>query len=100
MEQIKRKLWLAANDIRVVKWLMDASFVAHPDVKSRTGAMFTFRQGDVEETKVEYAEQHGSRIGRSLWRCHNDSMDPSVHGSTGYLISKNILCQDKKAQFY
>jgi hypothetical protein len=32
-------LTLSADDLRVVKWYVDASFAVHPDFKSHTGAM-------------------------------------------------------------
>jgi hypothetical protein len=37
----EENLTLSADNLRVVKWYVDASFVVHPDFKSHTGAMMT-----------------------------------------------------------
>jgi hypothetical protein len=37
----EENLTLSAEDLRVVKWYVDASFAVHPDFKSHTGAMMT-----------------------------------------------------------
>ena len=34
-------LTLSADDLRVIKWFIDASFAVHPDFKSHTGAVMT-----------------------------------------------------------
>jgi hypothetical protein len=38
-------LTLAADDMQVVKWYVDAGFAVHPDFKSHTGATMTFGKG-------------------------------------------------------
>ena len=38
-------LRLAADDLHVVKWYVDASFAVHPDFKSHTGATMTYGKG-------------------------------------------------------
>jgi hypothetical protein len=38
-------LTLAADDMQVVKWYVDASFAVHPDFKSHTRATMTFGKG-------------------------------------------------------
>ena len=40
----KKYLKLSADDLKVVKWYMDASFAVHPDFKSHTGAIITTGQ--------------------------------------------------------
>ena len=39
------KLKLRADDLKVIKWFVDASFAVHPDFKSHTGAVMTFGKG-------------------------------------------------------
>jgi hypothetical protein len=41
----EENLTLSADDLRVVKWYVDASFGVHPDFKSHTGAMMTLGKG-------------------------------------------------------
>ena len=39
---------LAADDLRVVKWYVDASFAVHPDFMSHTGGVMTFGDGAIQ----------------------------------------------------
>jgi hypothetical protein len=41
-------LTLSADDQRVVKWYVDASFAVHPDFKSHTSAMMTLGKGAMQ----------------------------------------------------
>ena len=41
-------LTLGAEDLRVIKWYVDAAFAVHPDFKSHTGGAMTFGQGAVQ----------------------------------------------------
>ena len=41
----KKYLTLSADDLRVIKWYVDASFAVHPDFKSHTGAVMTMGNG-------------------------------------------------------
>ena len=97
----EKKLRLAANDIRVVKCFVDASFAVHPDFKSHTGAVMTFGQGAVQamlkkqklntrsstEAELVGADDAATMI---LWT--EAFMDVQ-----GYLLSKHILYQDNKS---
>jgi hypothetical protein len=38
----------SANDLRVVKWYMDASFAVHQDFKSHTGAVMMLGKGAMQ----------------------------------------------------
>ena len=44
----KKYLTLSADDLRVVKWYVDASFAVHPDFKIHTGAIMTMGQGSMQ----------------------------------------------------
>jgi hypothetical protein len=41
-------LTLSADDLRVVKWYVDASFAVHPDFKSHTGTMMMLGKGAMQ----------------------------------------------------
>jgi hypothetical protein len=41
-------LTLSANDLRVVKWYVEASFAVHPDFKSHTGAVMILGKGAMQ----------------------------------------------------
>jgi Reverse transcriptase (RNA-dependent DNA polymerase) len=45
-------LTLEADDMRVVKWWIDASFAVHPDIKSHTGGVMTLGKGAVYGTST------------------------------------------------
>jgi hypothetical protein len=44
----EENLTLIADDLRVVKWYVDASFAVHPDFKSHTGAMTMLEKGAMQ----------------------------------------------------
>ena len=37
-------LTLSADNLHIIKWFVDASFAAHPDFRSHTGAVVTYRE--------------------------------------------------------
>ena len=46
----KLHLTLSADDLKIVKWYVDAAFAVHPDFKSHTGAAMTYGNGAVQST--------------------------------------------------
>jgi hypothetical protein len=44
----EENLTLSADNLRVVKWYVDASFAVHPDFKSHTGAVMTLGKGAIQ----------------------------------------------------
>jgi hypothetical protein len=62
-------LTLSADDLRVVKWYVGASFAVHPDFKSHTRAVMILGKGAMQliarKQKSERAEQYGRQIGHS-----------------------------------
>ena len=38
---------MKADNLQVVKWYVDASFVVHPDYRSHTGAVMTLGEGSI-----------------------------------------------------
>jgi hypothetical protein len=78
-------LTLSADDLRVVKWYVDASFAVHPDFKSHTGAVMMLGKGAMQSITRKpkmNAKQHGRQIGRSRQRRHNDFVDKAILGGT------------------
>ena len=41
-------LTLSVEDLRVVKWYVNAAFAVHPDFRNHTGALMTLRKGSVQ----------------------------------------------------
>ena len=56
-----KKLILSANDIRCIKWYVDASFAVHPDYKSHTDATMSFADGEWVGLTLEYQRTIGSK---------------------------------------
>jgi hypothetical protein len=95
------KLTLAADNLRSIKWYVDASFAVHPDFKSHTGGTMTFGRGAVisksqkqklntrssTEAELVGADDVASPI---LWTKH-------FMEAQGYPIQENILYQDNKS---
>jgi hypothetical protein len=76
-------LTLSADDLRVVKWYVDASFAVHPDFESHTSTMMTLGKGaNREKAKNECAKQHRRGTSCSRRRSHNDFVDGTILGST------------------
>ena len=46
----KKGLTLKIDDVRVVKWYVDASFAVHPDFRSHTGGVMTMGKGAIQST--------------------------------------------------
>ena len=44
----EKVLTLGAENLTVIKWLIDASFAVHPDFKSHTGAVMTMGRGAIQ----------------------------------------------------
>lgn len=97
----EKKLRLGAENLRVVKWYVDASFAVHPDFRSHTGAAMTFGQGAVQgiskkqklntrsstEAELVGADDAATMI---LWTV-------AFMDEQGYTLEKNILFQDNKS---
>ena len=96
-----KTLKLGADNLRVVKWFVDASFAVHPDYRSHTGAVMTFGKGSVmgmsrkqklntrssTEAELVGADDAATMI---LWT-------GMFMKEQGYELEKNILFQDNKS---
>ena len=95
------KLTLSAENLRSIKWYVDASFAVHPDFRSQTGGTMTFGKGAVQllskkqklntrsstEAELVGADDVATQI---LWTKH-------FMEAQGYTIEDNILHQDNKS---
>ena len=94
-------LTLSADNLRVIKWYIDASFATHPDFKSHTGATMTMGSGAMQiMTRKQKLNSRSSTeaeligvddaITQVLWT-------KLFMEAQGYPIEKNILYQDNKS---
>ena len=92
---------MSADDLRVIKWYVDASFATHPDFKSHTGAVMTMGSGAMQVlTRKQKLNSRSSTeaeligvddaITQVLWT-------KLFMEAQGYPIEKNILYQDNKS---
>ena len=105
MQYVKRTidevLTLSADDLHVIKWFVDASFVVHPDFRSHTGAVMTYGEGALQtlstkqklntrsscESKLVGVDDAATKI---LWT-------KQFMEAQGYRIDRNVLYQDNKS---
>ena len=97
----KRCLRVSIDDIRVLKWYVDASFAVHPDFKSHTGASMIWGQGSVANMSRKQKLNT-----RSSTEAELVAVDDAVTmilwtklflEEQGYSIEKNVLYQDNKS---
>ncbi|MGA0888342.1 MAG: Ty1/Copia family ribonuclease HI [bacterium] len=97
----KLHLTLSIDDLRVLKWYVDAAFAVHPDFKSHSGLVMTWGKGALISSSSKQklntrssteAELVGvdDKIGYVLWT-------KLFLEEQGYEIEKNILYQDNKS---
>ena len=97
----KDKLILSADDLRVIKWYVDAAFAVHPDFKSHTGAAMTFGRGAVQS--VSRKQKLNTRSSTEAELVASDDLSVMIlwtklfMEAQGYKIEKNILYQDNKS---
>jgi hypothetical protein len=61
----KDKLILAADDLHVLKWYVDAAFAVHPDFKSHTGGSMTYGQGTPISMSRKQKQHRGSTVAQT-----------------------------------
>jgi hypothetical protein len=87
----EENLTLSADDLRVVKWYVDASFAVHPDFKSHTGAVIARKQKMNVQSSTEgelvAVDDAATRI---LWT-------KLFLEAQGYDVEKNNVYQDNKS---
>jgi hypothetical protein len=94
-------LTLSADNLRVVKWYIDASFVVHPDFKSHTGAILTLGKGAMQSiTRKQKMNVQSSTEGELVAVDDAATMilwTKLFLEAQGYDVDKNIVYQDNKS---
>jgi hypothetical protein len=94
-------LTLSADDLRVVKWYVDASFVVHPDFKSHTGAVMMLGKGAMQSiARKQKMNVRSSTEGKLV--AVDDAATVILWTklfleAQGYDVEKNIVYQDNKS---
>ena len=91
-------LRLSADNLKVVKWWVDASFAVHPDFKSHTGAVMSLGRGTVQSVSMKQKLNTRSSTEAELVGAEDCSV-PLIWTmlfmeAQGYDIKKNILYQN------
>jgi hypothetical protein len=85
----EENLTLSADNLRVVKWYVDASFAVHPDdTGKRRNAI------NCEKTEDEHEKQHGRQTGRKKDDAATMILWTKLFlEAQGYDVKKNIVYQ-------
>ena len=98
-KELMLRLW--ADDLRVVKWYVDASFAVHPDYRSHTGAAMTLGEGAVIGLSKKQKLNTRSSTEAELVGADDAATMILWTGlfmeEQGYPLKKNILYQDNKS---
>jgi hypothetical protein len=94
-------LTLSADDVRVVKWYVDASFAVHPDFKSHTGAVMMLGKGAMQS--IARKQKMNVRSSTEGELVAVDDAATMIKWTKlflevqGYDVEKNIVYQDNKS---
>ena len=98
-KELTLRLW--ADNLRVVKWYVDASFAVHPDYRSHTGAVMTFGKGSpIGLSKKQKLNTRSSTEAELVGADDAATMilwTGLFMEKQGYPLEKNILYQDNKS---
>jgi hypothetical protein len=89
------RLTLRVDDLRVVKWYVDASFAVHPDFKSHTGAVMMMGKGAIQSIARKQKLNVQSSTESELVSI--DDAATMILWTKGYSIERNIIYQDNKS---
>jgi hypothetical protein len=98
---VNMPLTLEANNTRVIKWHIDASFAVHPDMKGHTGGSMTLGKGAVYGTSTRQKLNSRSSTEAELIGTHD--VMPQVLwtryflAAQGYDVAENIVYQDNQS---
>jgi hypothetical protein len=94
-------LTLSADDLRVVKWYVDASFAVHPDFKSHTGAVMMLGKGAMQSIARKQKMNMRSSTEGELVAVDNAATmilwTKLFLEAQGYDVEKSIVYQDNKS---
>ena len=94
-------LKLKADNLKVVKWFIDASFAVHPDFKSHSGSVMTLGDGAIQAASKK--QQLNTRSSTESEVVGVDDMITQVLwtrlflADQGYDVEKNVIYQDNKS---
>jgi hypothetical protein len=97
----KLALTLEADDLRMIKWWIDASFAVHKDMRSHTGGTMSLGKGSVYSTSVRQKLTTKSSTEAELVGV--DDVMPMVLWTRqfmegqGYKIKDNVVYQDNQS---
>ena len=98
-KELTLRLW--ADNLRVVKWYVDASFAVHPDYRSHTGAVMTLGKGSpIGLSKKQKLNTRSSTEAELVGADDAATMilwTGLFMEEQGYPLDKNILYQDNKS---
>ena len=94
-------LHLSAEDLRIIKWFVDAAFAVHPDFRSHTGAMMTMGGGAVQSISRKQKLNTKSSTEAELVGADDASImilwTKLFMEAQGYEVNDNVLFQDNKS---
>lgn len=95
------KLKLRVDNLRVIKWYVDASYAVHPDYRSHTGAVMTMVRGAVQAMSRKQKLNTRSSTEAELVGADDAATMILWTGlfmqEQGFTLEKNILFQDSKS---
>ena len=96
-------LTLSADNLRCIKWFVDASFAVHPDYKSHTGATMSMGDGHGAVQSISRKQKLNTKSSTEAELVGVDDVSVMILWTKvfleeqGYHIDKNILYQDNKS---
>jgi Reverse transcriptase (RNA-dependent DNA polymerase) len=94
-------LTLAADNLHVIKWHVDASFAVHPDFRSHTGGVMTYGRGAIQS--ISRKQKLNTRSSTEAELVGADDAATMIlwtklfMEAQGYLVERNILYQDNQS---
>jgi hypothetical protein len=97
------KLTLSADNLRCIKWYVDASFAVHPDYKSHTGATMPYGDGGGAVQSISRKQKLNTKSSTESELVRVDDVSVMILWTKLFLeeqsydINSNILYQDNKS---
>ena len=94
-------LTLGIDDVKVIKWYVDAPYGVHPDLRSHTGSIMTMGTGAIQSGSAK--QKMNARSSTEAELVGVDDVISKILWTQffieeqGYEVEKNILFQDNKS---